>query len=867
LPVKIKLGRPGTSVQDFFASKSGKQAVKILLGGVVAVLLALFGVASFYYYRYEQIVDKRLTQPLFARTAKIYAAPREVRIGQKLTVNAIAQELSQAGYSRSSDIHASQMGTYEDRPGSIYIHPGAQSYHTQDGATISIANGLVSQISGDQGQALAAYELEPLLITGLSEDANRTKRRLVTYDEIPPNLVQAVLAIEDRRFFEHSGVNYYRLMMAMFKDVRSGQKAQGGSTLTMQLARGFFLSPEKRLKRKLIEIAITFQLEHRFNKRQIFEMYANQINLGQRGSFSINGFGEAARSYFGKDVQQLDLPQCALLAGMIQRPNYFSPYKHPERALERRNLVLDSMVETGAITRQQADIAKASPLKLAVMSVDASEAPYFVDLVRDRLNQKLGERDFNREGLRIYTSLDPDLQRVAAEAVEIGMKNVDQLVLKAHSHKAKDGTITTSGNITYPQVALIALNPHTGQVLALVGGRNYGMSQLNHAVSKRPTGSIFKPFVYAAAFNSSLSGAQLTGQDAVFSPVTMLSDEQTTYNAGSSQEYTPRNYHSEYHDQVTARFALQQSLNNATISLAQMVGFNNVASLARDAGIKSARGTPAVALGAYDATPLDMAGAYTVFANNGVKIDPWMLASVRTSSGDVIDDYSPDSKPILDPRVAYLTTSLMQNVINAGTGYEVRRRGFNAPAAGKTGTSHDAWFAGYTSNLICIVWVGNDDYTDVKLSGSAAAAPIWAEFMKRAVQLPQYSDTHDFAAPAGIIQVRIDKATNLLANDSCPDSYTASFLDGTAPTDTCDHANGDQRNLFQKLFGIGEKPASPTVNGQPIVQPPGQAAGDVSASRTETNPDGTKKKGFFGKVFGALKGSDKKPAPQAQPSP
>jgi penicillin-binding protein 1B len=869
--VRIKLGRSSETARSFLASRTGKTVLQVAAASVVAVALVLLGIAAFYYHRYEVIVDKRLTQPLFVRTARIYAAPREVRVGQKLTVNAVAQELRQAGYSGAAGSNTAPMGTYEERTGSIYIHPGPQSFHSQDGATISIANGVVSQISGDQGQALAAYELEPLLITGLSEDESRTKRRVITYDEIPQNLVQAVLAIEDRRFFEHGGVNYYRLMMAMFKDVRSGQKAQGGSTLTMQLARGFFLTPEKRLKRKLIEIAITFQLEHRFNKQQIFAMYANQINLGQRGSFSINGFGEAAKAYFDRDVQQLDLPQSALLAGMIQRPNYFSPYKHPERAVERRNLVLDSMVETGAITRQQADAAKAAPLKLAPMSVDASEAPYFVDLIRDQLNQKIGERDFNREGLRIYTSLDPDLQRAASDAVDVGMKIVDQLVLKAHTHKTKSGTVTTTGPITYPQVSLIALNPHTGQVLALVGGRNYGVSQLNHAVSKRPTGSIFKPFVYAAAFNSSLSGAQLSGQEAVFSPVTMLSDQQATYNAGSNQEYTPRNYHSEYHDQVTARYALMYSLNNATISLAQMVGFNNVASLARDAGIKSARATPAVALGAYDATPLDMAGAYTVFANRGVKIDPWMLAAVRSSSGDVMTDYSPDSKPILDPRVAYLTTSLMQNVVNSGTGFEVRRRGFNAPAAGKTGTSHDAWFAGFTSNLICIVWIGNDDYTDVKLAGSAAAAPLWAEFMKRAVQLPQYSDTHDFAAPAGVIQVRIDKATNLLSNDSCPDSYNVAFLEGTAPTDTCDHANGDQRSLFQKLFGLGEKPASPiTVNGQPAALPPAQPTGPGAAEPNANSADNTadpskKKKGFFGKVFGALKGGDDKKAPAPVP--
>jgi penicillin-binding protein 1B len=850
------------------ASPKAKRLLRYALAGVALVVLFFMGIAAFYYHRYEQIVDKRLTQPLFANTAKIYAAPREVRVGQKLTVKGVAQELRQAGYTDATENHASSMGTFQERPGSIYIHPGPESYHTQDGATINFSSsGLVTSISGDQSQSLAAYELEPLLITGLSEDVNRTKRRLITYDEIPQNLVQAVLAIEDRRFFEHGGVNYYRLMMAMFKDVRSGQRAQGGSTLTMQLARGFFLTPEKRLKRKLIEIAITFQLEHKFNKKQIFEMYANQINLGQRGSFSINGFGEASKAYFGKDVQQLDLAQAALLAGMIQRPNYFSPYKHPERALERRNLVLDSMVETGAITHQQAVAAKASPLKLAPMSVDASEAPYFVDLVRDQLNQKIGERDFNREGLRIYTSLDPDLQRAASEAVEIGMKNVDQLILKAHSKKSKDGTVTINGPITYPQVALIALNPHTGQVLALVGGRNYGTSQLNHAVAKRPTGSIFKPFVYAAAFNSSLSGAQLEGQEGVFSPVTMLNDQQTTYNAGAANEYTPRNYHEEYHDEVTARYALQQSLNNATISLAQMVGFNNVASLARDAGIKSARGTPSVALGAYDATPLDMAGAYTVFANNGVKIDPWMLASVRTTSGDVMTDYSPDSKPILDPRVAYLTTSLMQNVINAGTGFEVRRRGFNAPAAGKTGTSHDAWFAGFTSNLICVVWVGNDDYTDIKLGGSSAAAPIWAEFMKRAVLLPQYSDTHDFSVPAGIVQVKLDKVSNLLSNDTCPVGYTASFLEGTAPTDTCDHSNGDQRNIFQKLFGLGEKPTPPNVvNGQPATLPPAQAAAGANPVEPATNNADSqqqKKKGFFGRVFGALKGGDdKKPATQ-----
>jgi len=606
-----------------------------------------------------------------------------------------------------------------------------------------------------------------------------------------------VLAIEDRRFFEHGGVNYWRLLGAGVRDVTTGQKQQGGSTLTMQLARGFFLSPEKRLKRKMIEIVITFQLEHRFTKKQIFEMYANQINLGQRGSFSIDGFGEASQSYFGKDVRQLDLGECAMLAGMIQRPNYFSPFRHADRAIDRRNLVLDSMVETGAITKDQAERAKAEPLHLSAQSVDASEAPYFVDLVHEQLMQKLGERDFNREGLRIYTSLDPDLQRAAADAVEVGMKNVDSLVDKMHPHRKPGETIL------YPQVTLVALNPHTGQVLALIGGRNYGNSQVNHAVAKRPTGSIFKPFVYAAAFNTAVAGTVLPGQTRPFSSVSILNDEPTSYDVGG-QEYNPHNYKDEYHGEVTAMYALAHSLNNATIGLASEVGFDNVAALGREAGIKNARGTPSVAIGSYDATPLDMAGAYTVFANNGVHLDPWMLASVRTSSGDVVTDYTPTSKQVLDPRVAYLTTNLMEGVMNFGYGYEARRRGFMDPAAGKTGTSHDAWFAGFTSNLICIVWVGNDDYTDVKLAGAVAAAPIWAEFMKRAVQLPQYSDTHSFSPPEGVEVVRLDKVSNLLSDDSCPDAYDAAFLDGTAPMETCDHP-ADHKNILQKIFGLGGK--------------------------------------------------------------
>jgi penicillin-binding protein 1B len=771
---------------------------------IAAVTLVFFSIFGYFYIAYRHIVDDRLKQPIFANTAKIYAAPREVRPGQKFTVHLIANELRLAGYSPYGAAETSALGTYKEGVQTIAVRPGPQSFHEQDGALIRINAGVVDSINDDHGQPLSSYELEPLLITGLSDDANRTKRRLLAYNEIPPNLVQAVLAIEDRRFFEHSGVDYIRIFGAIRNDLTPGRRyVEGGSTLTMQLARGLLLTPEKRIKRKIIEIVITFQLEHRFTKQQILEMYANQVPLGQRGSFSIDGFGEASQAFFGKEVSQLDLAECALLAGIIQSPSRLNPFRHAERAIERRNLVLDSMVETGAITKSQAEKAKAEPLHLVPGSVDASEAPYFVDLVHDQLVQKLGDRDFNRESLRIYTSLDPDLQREATAAVESMIHVVDEKVDKLHAHEKKLGH-----SYIYPQVALVALNPHTGQVLALVGGRSYGNSQLNHAVAKRPTGSIFKPFVYASAFATAAEGAILPGQTRLFSPLTILKDEQTTYGAGTEYEYTPKNFEDEYFGPVIARLALMRSLNNATISLASMVGFDRVAQLARDAGIKSARGTPSMAIGAYDATPLEMAGAYTVFANGGMRLEPWMLASVRTSTGDVITDYSPDSKQLLDPRVAYLTVSMMENVLHSdvtgtGTGAGVRNMGFLAPAAGKTGTDHDAWFAGFTSNLLCIVWVGNDDYTDIKLQGAQAAAPIWAEFMKKAVLLPQYSDTNEFTPPEGVDIVAIDKASLLRSDATCPVSFNAAFLAGTAPTETCDHP-AEHRNLFEKIFGAGK---------------------------------------------------------------
>jgi penicillin-binding protein 1B len=866
MPVKLKYGnKPSTSrLQQTLGNRFLRG---ILLVTITCLLIAavLFG---YFYLKYQRIVDDRLASgPIFANVSQIYAAPREVRTGQKLTAASIARDLRQAGYNANS-----QLGTFQLTGDDIRIKPGPQSYHATDGATINTAGGEVQSITAENGVALRGYSLEPQLITSLSEDKNRTKRRLVTYKEIPPRLVQAVTSIEDRDFFNHGGINYLRTIKCGFQDILSHHMSCGGSTLTQQLARSFFLTPEKRLTRKAREVFITFQLEARFNKQQIFEMYANQMNLGHIGSYEINGFGEAAQAFFGKPLNQLDTADDALLAGLLQNPSRRNPYRHPEAAMERRNLVLDSMVDTGAITASEAARFKAEPLHLTTPNVEASEAPYFVDLVHDQIVQRIGDQDASHQSLRIYTSLDPDLQRAASEAVNATIQVVDEIVRKQHK-TPKGGTPTP---VTYPQVSLVAIDPHTGQVLALVGGRNYSVSQLDHAISNRPTGSIFKPFVYATAYNTSLNGTSL-GEGGVFTALTQLNDDSQDFGS-NDQPYTPGNFErGEYPGMVTAATAIEHSLNIATIALAQKVGYENVAALARSAGITSARATPSVAIGTYSATPLDMAGAYTVFANGGVHINPWFLASVRNTNGDIVADYAPQAKQILDPRTAYLTQSLLEGVMARGTAAAVRARGFTAPAAGKTGTSHDAWFAGYTSNLLCIVWVGNDDYTDIKIEGAHAAAPIWADFMKRAIQLPQYSDVKPFTPPAGVTSARIDRNTNLLVDSTCPyNSFYAAFLDGTAPQNTCSQMSESPQNFIQKIFGIGghndatpppaNTPPPPNTSQRPPNTPPDGNAPDPN------QPTPQKKKNIFQKIFGGGgdkdKDKDKQPQPQpAQPPP
>ncbi len=619
-------------------------------------------------------------------------------------------ELRRSGYSES---RGNPMGWFNTRPDAIEIFPGPESYFREEAGVIKFSGNRISQIISLQDNTdRSQFQLEPALITNLF-DRNREKRRLVKYADIPKVLIDAVISAEDKRFFQHAGFDPFRIIKAVYDDLKQGRKAEGASTLSMQLARSFWLDNEKNWKRKAAEVMITLELEQKLSKEEIFEFYCNQIDLGRRGTFGIRGFGEAAQAYFGKDIRQLTIPEAAMLAGLVQRPSYYNPFRHPDRIRERRNVVLSLMRQNGYITEREYAVACDTPVQLVSTGSESAEAPYFVDLVNDDLQSHFQDKDFQATTYRIYTTLDLDLQRAAVEAVRIGMQNVDELLKKQRRHR----------NVQFPeaQVALIALDPHTGAIRALTGGRNYGVSQLNRILAMRQPGSSFKPFVYAAAMETAIDGGAR-----IMTPATMVVDEPTTFWY-DNKPYEPGNFKHEYHGQVTLREALAHSMNIATIKVAEMVGYDAVVQFAKKAGLnEDIAPTPAVALGSYDTTPLEIAGAYTVFANQGTYVKPNWISAVRAQNGSMLYQNQPETRQVLDPRVAYLMVSMLEEVLRSGTAAAVRARGFNVPAAGKTGTSRDGWFAGFTSELLCVVWVGFDDNRELNLEGAHSAAPIWA---------------------------------------------------------------------------------------------------------------------------------------------
>ena len=606
----------------------------------------------------------------------------------------------------------------------------------------------------------------PQLIANTS--GNRERRRLVKFNQIPPRLIHAVLSVEDKNFFDHSGFDLPRMVKAAYVDMKSGRKDQGASTLTMQMVRNFWLQPDKRWKRKLQEILLTLRVEEKLSKQQIFEFYANQVYLGRRDTFSINGFAEGAHAYFGKDLAQLTDGEAAMLAGLVQRPSYYNPVRYPERARYRRDMVLGLMYRNGYLDNAAYQAALQEPLALHLeKAVDGSRF-YFVDMVRDEVENKLG--DDAKDARRVFTSLDRDLQAAAEAAVHNGMAHVDALLRGRRDVPPGE-----------PQVALVALDPRTGEVKALVGGRDYRTSQLNHATAMRQPGSAFKPVVYAAALSTAVEGGH-----EVLTPSSIVADEPMRIHFGG-KDYEPHNYHGGTSGNVTLRYALAHSLNLATVSLASEVGYDRVVRTALRMGWDNGiRATPAVALGAYEATPMEVAGAYTTFVNYGGYVAPSLVSEVQSADGRVLYRHTPEMKNALDPRVSYLMVTMLQDVLRSGTGAGVWSYGLTQPAAGKTGTSRDGWFAGFTSELVCVVWVGFDDNRDLNLEGAKSALPIWAEFMSRAGKLAPYRNATPFRAPAGIVARQICSDSGELAGPYCTNVHSDSFIAGTEPLKQCE---------------------------------------------------------------------------------
>jgi penicillin-binding protein 1B len=816
---------------------------------VLAILIIVSSVCSITlidaYYKFSRMIDRKISGEIFQSTAKVYAAPLVIFPGQVIRPWDITSYLRNAGYSEKNKGPA-RVGEFNYNKQGLEVTPQGESYYGAGGPAVRIEfneKSISRIVSLSNKSNLNSYELEPRLITSLF-DKTREKRRLISYRDVPKVLRDAVIAIEDRRFLEHRGFDPLSIVRAVIVDLTKGEWAQGASTLTQQLVRSFWLTPERVAVRKAKEIYMSIILESRLTKEEIFTLYANDVYMGQRGTFSINGFGEAATAYFNKDIKNLSLPEAALLAGIIQAPARYNPTKNPEKALQRRNTVLQAMLETKTITKDQYQQAVKAPLGLAPISVDVSDAPYFVDLVKDRMLEKYSEKQLFSQQYKIYTTLDLDLQRIAYQAVREGTQNVDEMLAKKKLRKIKLKKGQPPPEIKIEpkdrvQSCLIALNPHSGEIRAFVGGRDYGASQLNRLTSaKRQPGSIFKPLVYATALNSAL-----TGSEPLITASTIVDDSRTVFEY-DEKTYEPNNYGQKFYGPVTLRKALTNSLNVATIKFAEMAGLKKIVAMAKDSGLNERLlATPALALGAYEVTPLEMAGAFTIFANNGKRVEPTFIRSVKNNGGTDIERNEPKTREVLDERIAYLMTNLMEGVINRGTGARARAMGFTRPAAGKTGTSHDGWFAGYTSGLLCLVWVGFDDNRVLSLDGATSALPIWTEFMKKATALQPWLANSSFTPPGeGITAVQIDADTGLIASSDCQNVITENYITGSEPTQTCSLAAHDW------ILNLHTPP--PEISSS---QPNAPATVDAGGITPLTPPKKPKEpnvfKRFFSKVF------------------
>jgi penicillin-binding protein 1B len=765
------------------------RGVILAAGAVAAGLVVALG---YYYVVLGRQIDARLHGERVRVLPRVFARPLELYVGQAVSERQLFDRLNDLGYVQKS--RAENAGEFSSADAVVTLVPRGG---TQRNRGVKVTFRRVRQraskrppvrvpeeVTGPitrlevENKRVSRVTLEPPLLTTLI-NATRQKRRQVPLTAIPTRVVQAVLAIEDRRFYGHPGIDPIGIVGAAITNLRGDKPyLAGASTLTQQLVKNFFLTPEKSLRRKLLEQFMALILEQRASKDEILELYLNDVYLGQRGSFAIHGVAEAARLFFGKDVGNLTLAEAATVAGVIQSPPALSPFNAPQRARDRRNVVLQAMVDADYISADAATRATHEPLVVVARALDA-EAPHFVDAVGETLASQYAELTADTQGLDVYTTLDLHLQRIAEDAVREGLKRVDTSLSR---RRRKIGPA---------QAALIAVDPHTGDVLAMVGGRSYNQSQYNRALNaRRQPGSVFKPFVYLAAFQEAAEHGRTD-----LTPASIVLDEPTTFLDGE-KEWTPTNYENEYDGPITFRRALAMSRNVATIKVAEQVGFDRVAALWKSIGVGTPpQAYPSVALGVFETTPFEVAQAYTLFPNQGSVRTLRMILQL-THGADTIKAPATKSRTVARPDATFLVTNMMRSVINEGTGASARASGLRADLAGKTGTTNDlrdAWFVGFTRDLLTVVWVGLDENQGLGLSGAQAALPIWTAFMRRA--LAGAGET-PFPVPGNITFASVDHDSGDLATPYCPRLLNEAFLAGTEPTRTCE--------LHRWAGGLGE---------------------------------------------------------------
>ena len=805
-----------------FGRRVGRRLLSAPVIIPLAVIVAFVLVVLVYYWTvFSGRIDNLLRGEVFTRSAGIYAAPKQLRAGETLSQDDLIAYLKRAGYVEKIQQADTTRGRYSLNGSTIDIEPSQYSsvdgQRQFQGVRVQFSRNAKSissivQLGGNS--RLDKTWLEPELISSVTGQ-DREKRKVIGFNDLPIHLVKAITVTEDRAFFEHYGVNIRGILRALARrydnsDPNSPIARQGGSSITQQLVKNLLLSPERTMRRKVAEAYMSVILETRLTKEEIFALYCNQVYLGQQAGFSINGFGQAADAYFGKDVTNLTLPEAAFLAGLIRSPNRYNPYQEMNTATARRNQVLDSMVDTGAITREEADRAKAEPLKVVAVKgrIDASEAPYFADYVQDQLGDIIAGTG-TAQHLRIYTTVDMDLQRAAYTALAKQVAALD----KVQTRRFAPGTL---------QASLVAMNAKTGEIVAMVGGRDYSKSQFNRASNGfRQPGSVFKPFVYATALNTAYDPVPR-----VITAATTYVDEPRTFSY-DNQEYSPGNFGDRYSRvPVTLRDALVNSLNVITVDVAMEVTVGRVMSLAGRAGLpKPTRAYPAMALGTSEATPLQVASAYTAFANLGTRTASLAINRITTGEGVTIAAPTAQRSEVMRPDVAYVMNSFMKDVVNRGTAAKVRARGFKANVAGKTGTSRDGWFAGFTPNLVCVVWVGFDDGSQLGLTGANSALPIWTDFMQVALsEHPEWQG--DWQMPEGIQQADIDPATGQLTTPDNPARRTELFINGTLPVPTSPEVpeeeatpDGEEETIPESGDPGPTPEPSPTATPRPLPAP------------------------------------------------